>query len=537
LLLALHIMASAVRQPLRRVKGLRGKRWAAIAFAWVAGLASLPSPAVAEPPSVRFLGPTGRIPGPTTLKADARSNSGRIVAVTFLLDGVPLGSDTTAPYALYVNPGLVLPGRHHLRVAAVDNFGRRRSTRPITLSTTRFRAKVMTASPRRGLRGALAALRRGGVTVRLSPGRYRLHELELGDGARLRGAGRRTVISAPPATPYWALLIAKGRNIDISNLTLDGGGPGRGAGIAVAVFDGSRNVRLRRLHMIHVRTHGVNVWGSHANISVQDSQIESDGNGDAGVIALGSDRSRDTSVIRTRIRGFRSHGILLAQTKYGRPAAALHGLALDNVISDIRDPARDACTYAPNTAPKCGTNEGGIWTGGVEAAIIGNTVRSARWDGIETVGSSTRTTVVGNEISDTRTGIYLEHSTNDSLFSRNLIVDARTGINVEWWHEGVGSSRNRFTFNRIVSASRSGVFVDVGDDGNQIIGNTFVGGTRPAIVLQGSSMNVVRGNQGCRGGGGDLVREQAGTRDGGGRAEPKQNQLVDNTVSQSCRAR
>jgi parallel beta-helix repeat protein len=537
LLPVLHMIASAVRQSLLRIAGLRGKRWAAIAFAWVAAAASLPSAAVAEPPSVSFLGPTGRIVGPTTLKANAASDSGRIVAVTFLLDGVPLGSDTTAPYALYVNPGLFQPGRHRLRVEAVDNFGRRRSTGPITLSTARFRAKVLTASPRRGLRRALAALHDGGVTVRLGPGRYRLHEIELGDGARLRGAGRGTIISAPRRTSYWALLIAKGRNIDISDLTLDGGGPGRGAGIGVAVFDGSRNVRLRRLHLIHVRTYGVNVWGSHADISVQDSQIESDGNGDAGVFALGSDRSRDTSVIRTRIRGFRSHGILLAQTKYGRPAAALHGLALDNVISDIRDPARDACTYAPHTAPKCGTNEGGIWTGGVEAAIIGNTIRRARWDGIETVGSSTRTTVVGNQISNTRTGIYLEHSTNDSLFSRNLIVDARTAINVEWWHEGVGSSRNMFTFNRIVSARRYGLFVDVDDDGNQIIGNTFVGGIRPAIVLQGSSMNVVRGNHGCRGNGGSLVREQAGNRDGGGRAEPKKNQLVDNTVSRSCRAR
>ena len=531
----LHIIASAARQSSSSV--LRGKRWAAIAFALLAAAVSLPSAAVSDPLSVRFLGPTGRILRPATLKADATSDSGRIVAVTFLLDGVPLGSDTTSPYALSLNPGLLRPGRHSLRVEAVDNHGRRGSTGPITVRTARYRMRMLTASPRRGLRRALTALRHGGVTVRLRPGRYRLNHIEIGDATRLLGAGPRTVISPPRGKRYWALLIAKGRGIVISDLTLDGGGPGRGAGIAVAVFDGSRNVRLSRLHMIHVRTHGVNVWGSHANVSVQDSQIEGDGNGDAGVFALGSDRSRDTSVIRTRIRGFRSYGILLAQRNYGRPAAAMHGLALDNVISDIRDPARDACTYAPRTTPKCGTNEGGIWTGGVEAAIIGNTIRRARWDGIETVGSSTKTTVVGNKIKDTRTGIYVEHSTNDSLFSRNLVVDTRTGINVEWWHDGVGSSRNTFTFNHIVSAKRSGLFVDVGDDANRIIGNTFVGGARPAIVLQGSSRNVVRDNRGCQGNGAGLVREQAGNRDGGGRAEAKKNRLVDNTVSRSCRAR
>jgi len=225
---------------------------------------------------------------------------------------------------------------------------------------------------------------------------------------------------------------------------------------------------------------------------VQDSLIDGDGGAQTGVFALGSDRSRATSVIRTRIRGFRSHGILLAQREYGRTAAALHGLALDNVVSDIRDPARDRCYYAPNREPKCGTNEGGIWTGGVEAAIIGNTVLRARWDGIETVGSSTRTTVVGNTIRDTRTGIYLEHSTNDSLFARNVVTGARTGINVEWSHDGQGSTHNAFTSNRIVSATQGGLFVDVGDDGNQIVENVFVGGARPAIVLQGTSDNVVR---------------------------------------------
>jgi parallel beta-helix repeat protein len=459
------------------------------------------------------------------------------VAVTFLLDGAPLGSDTLAPYTFDLDPGLVHPGGHRLRVAVVDNLGRRRSTAPVALRTTRFRTKALTATPKKGLDRALAALRRGNATVRLAPGRYRLHDVKLGDGARLLGAGPETVISPPSGASYFAVLIARGRNITISDLTVDGDGPGPGRGIAVAVFDGSSDVRLRRLRMIRVRTDGVNVWGAFSNVSVQDSLIEGDGSAQTGIFALGSDRSRDTSVIRTRIRGFRSFGILLAQKEYGRPAAALHGLALDNVVSDVRDPARDRCTYAPNTTPKCGTNEGGIWTGGVEAAIIGNTVLRARWDGIETVGSSTRTTIVGNEIRDTRTGIYLEHSTKDSLFSKNLVVDTRTGINVEWWHDGQGSTGNTFTSNRIVSATRGGLFVDVGDDGNQIVENVFVGGGRPAIVLQGTSDNIVRRNLGCRAGDGELVREQRGTLDDGRRAEPRRNRLAGNTTSATCRAR
>ncbi len=535
---------------------MRGGKWAAMALAWliVAAVVTLAivrqngrsEPSHSRPtssflsssangaPAVELLAPPGTVAGPTTLKAAAKARSGRVVAVTFFLDGVPLGSDTVAPYTLPLDPGLVRPGSHRLRITAVDNLGRRRSTTPVTLRTERYETKAVTATPEKGLDRALAALRRGDVTVRLAPGRYQLHDAKIGDGARLIGSGPRTVITAPSGASYFALLVAKGRNIAISDLTVDGGGPGPGKGIAVAVFDGSRDVRLSRLRITRVRTDGVNVWGAFSNVSVQDSLIEGDGTARTGVFSLGSDRSRDTSVIRTKIRGFRSHGILLAQKEYGRPAAALHGLALDNVVTDIRDPARDACTSSPHTTPKCGTNEGGIWSGGVEAAILGNTVLRARWDGIETVGSSTRTTVIGNEIRDTRTGIYLEHSTNDSLFSKNLVVDARTGINVEWWHEGQGSTNNTFRSNRIVSAGRTGLFVDVGDDGNQIVDNIFVGGARPAIVLQGTSDNLVRRNVGCRAGDEELVREQSAYYDSGARAVPRRNRVTGNTAGSSC---
>jgi parallel beta-helix repeat protein len=496
---------------------------------------ALLSSAAAGSPSVTLSRPPASVGRPTTLKAAAKARSGRIVAVTFALDGAPLGSDTTAPYRLLLDPELVSSGRHRLQATAVDSHGRRRSTAAVAFKTEPH-ARALVASPDHGLARALAALRRGHVTVRLAHGHYRLHDVTVGDGARLIGSGPGTVISAPPG-PYFAVLVARGRDVTISNVLVDGGGPGGGRGIAVAVFDGSRNVRLSHVSLTHVRTDGVNVWGAYSNVSVQDSEIDGDGTAQVGVFALGSDQSRDTSVIRTKIRGFRSHGILLAQKEHDRPAAALHGLALDNFVSDIRDPARNACVYAPNTTQRCGTNEGGIWTGGVEAAIIGNTVTRARWDGIETVGSSTRTTVVDNRIQSTRTGIYLEHSTHDSLFSKNVILDAGTGINVEWFHDGQGSTRNTFTANRIVSASKGGLFVDVGDDGNQIVHNLFVGGARPAIVLQGTSDNVVHQNTGCGAGDEDLVHEQSAYYDTGRRAEPRRNQVTANSTRGSCRAR
>jgi parallel beta-helix repeat protein len=240
-------------------------------------------------------------------------------------------------------------------------------------------------------------------------------------------------------------------------------------------------------------------------------------------------------VIRTRVRGFTSFGILLQQQKYGHPAADLHGVVLDNLVSDIRDPRRDGCwTAAKSRTRGCGTNEGGIWTGGVEAAVIGNTVVRARWDGIETVGSSTRTTIVENEIRNTRTGIYLEHSTNHSVIARNVIVDTEAGIQVEWRYDGVGSSHNTFVANRIVGAEAAGLFVDTGGEGNRILRNLFVGGVRPAITLQGSSENVVQDNLGCGGKLGSLVGAEIGQRDDGSLAHPRGNRLRGNRSVPSC---
>ena len=494
-------------------------------------------PAAGKGPTVEFLGPE-RLTRPADLTARARSVAGsRVVAVTFLLDGRPLGSDTTRPYRLDVDPALLPPGRHRVRVQAVDNLGRRRSTKPSSVTIEPEGSEIVEATPGPSFARARDALEKGDVTVRLAPGRYRVDELELGSGARLIGSGPGTVLASPPGKRYWALVVAKGKNIRIADLTLDGGGDTRKdeeRGIAVAVFDGSSDVRLQRLRVIRVRHHAVNTWGAHSNVSVQDSQIESDGTAEAGVVALGSDQTRDTSVIRTRVRGFTSFGILLQQQDYGRPAADLHGVVLDNVVSDIRDPSRDGCwTEAKDRTPGCGTNEGGIWTGGVEAAVIGNTVRRARWDGIQTVGSSTRTTIVDNEIRDTRTGIYLEHSTHRSLIARNLIVDALTGINVEWWHEGAGSRRNTFAFNRILG-SETGIFVDVGGDNNRIVGNVFVGGPNPAIILQGSSNNVVQNNRGCRMRTGSLVGLESARWDDGREAVSRGNRMNENKSAGSC---
>jgi Right handed beta helix region len=472
---------------------------------------------LAAPARLAYAGPR-RLEGVATLRARVRRGGARIVAVTFLLDGEPLGTDTRAPWRLDVDASALRKGRHGMRVVAVDSLGARTTSRLASVRAVAAGRRPLTITSATGLRSVLPALAEGGVSVRLAPGRYTVSHLELGDGARLVGSGSRTVLTA--AAPAWSLVTVRGHHVRLAGLTIDGAGR---AERAVGVAAGSHDVRLQRLRIRRIRVTGVEVWGAHSRISLQDSSIAGSGAAGSGVFELGSDESRDMSVIRTRITGFRSFGINFAQRAYDRPAAALHSLALDNDISAIDDPrAAD------------GTHEGGIWSGGVAAAIIGNRVRDTGWDGIQTVGSSRRVTVVGNRIARTRVGIYLEHETNDSLFARNVIADTGTGINVEWRYDDAGSSRNTFEANRLVRPGEAGVFVDVEGDRNRIVGNVVAGGRGPAVVLQGASGNLMAGNRGCERPGQAVVVQQSARHDDGRAAHSLRNRLRDNESVPSC---
>jgi hypothetical protein len=463
------------------------------------------------PPGVRYAGPR-RIAGHTTLRARVADRGPRTVAVTFLLDGEPLGTDTVPPFALDVEAALLPRGPHRLAVAAVDALGGRTASRPVRVRVGEPSRGILAATPARGLDAALAALARGHATVRLGPGRYGLDHLELGSGSRLIGSGRDTVLTA--AGGAWSLVTVRGRGVRISDLAIDGAGRAeRGIGVA----SGSHDVRVQRVRIEGITETGVEVWGEHSRISVQDSVIAGGGAHGAGVFELGSDASRAMSVIRTDISGFRSHGINFAQRQYDRPAAARHGLALDNRISDIDDPAAAS-----------GTHEGAIWTGGVEAAIVGNRIRDTGWDGIQTVGSSTRATVVGNDIARTGVGIYVEHETNDSLIARNAIADVATGINAEWRYGGAGSGSNTYERNTVLRPSESGIFIDVAGDRNRLVDNVVIGGSGPAVVLQGASDNVVTGTAGCDRPGEPVVIQRSAHFDDGLAAHSLRNRLARN---------
>jgi parallel beta-helix repeat protein len=489
-----------------------------VACGLVATAALLLAAAPAEPAAtngLRYTGPAV-VSDLSVLRAQAPRN---VVAVTYLVDGRPVATATAAPFALRLTRGDIRPGRHHLWLQAVTNNGTRRLSRWVRIQALGSAGPTITASPSRRLGAALAALAHGHATVVLDPGVYRLHDVRLGDGARL--AGRPGTILRAPTSRYSNVLLVDGRDVRVSNLTIDGGGPGPGDGEAIAVGPSARTFRASRVRVVRIRRAGLYAWGSFHDISIQDSLLTSNGSADGAAIVGLHEGGSHASVVRCRIAGFRGWGINFAQSAYRRLDMGWHAVALDNVVTDVDDPSRAN-----------GTDEGGIWSGGPGAAIVGNTIRRATWDGIETVGSSERSLIAGNLVTDTRTGIYLEHATNNSVIARNTIRRVGTGINVEWRYGDVGSSDNRFVRNTVTQASKAGIFVDVGSDRNALSDNR-ISSTPNGIVLQGASRNLVTRNLLC-GPQPPSISQTTGVWDNGTPAQPAQNLIQNNRVARAC---
>jgi hypothetical protein len=473
---------------------------------------------VRRPPSVAYAGPT-TLHGRVTLRAHPYGAT-RVVAVTFMLGGRPLGTVTNAPWTLDVDAVLLPAGKARLTVTAVDRLGHRGSSAPSTVTVLRGGERVLRASPERGLRRALRALSKGSVLVHLAPGTYRVRDIVLGPGARLAGSGQATILT-PSINSSDTLLSTSSNHVRMSDLVVRGGWQ-----IDQAIsISGANDVRLQRIWISGVRVNGIEIWGAHSRDSIQDSALFGSGVAtNAGVFELGSGKTSQTSVVGTRISGFRGFGVIFDQRFHGLPRAALHNLALDNRISDIIDPTIHDDTDA-----------GGIWTGGAQAAVIGNVISDTGTDGVETVGSSIGDTIVDNHIRNTPVAIYIEHSTSQSLVLRNQTSSSNTGINVEWRHDGGGSNANTFAHNRI-AATEAGVFVDVRDDYNSIVANTFVGSEATPITFQGSSENLARDNVACAAGSQPFVVQRSARLPSGDVAEASHNRLVDNVRTNSCTA-
>jgi len=472
--------------------------------------------------SIAYHGPLTLRPG-AKLTAKISLPSSRVVGVAFLLDGRPIASDTAPPYTAVVLPeDLRRSTRGVMRVRVLT-----RNARTIDSPAVRVRlderpvGRIIRAGPAKNLRRAVAALAAGRVTVLLAPGEYDLGHLRLGSGARLIGSGPQTTLLAPQGEYEWVVGV-RGDDVIVADLAIDGRGPGKGGGYGVVVHPGSEHVVLRRLTISRIRRYGVHAYGEYSEVSVQDSSIDGAGTADSGVLARVADAG-DVSVIRSRITRFRSFGINFQKIDHDEPERGARNVALDNVITDIRD-----------TVDTDGRSQGGIWSGGAAAAIVGNVVTRAAWDGIETVGSSEGVLIARNRISETRFGIYLEHETDGTTVMDNTISKVELGMIVEWRYDGVGSERNTFLRNTVSGATRNSMFLDLGADENLISGNRFLGaGGSSVIILQGSSGNRIVDNFACAAPGA-LVVERTARSDEGALVAPGGNEIARNVVRPVC---
>lgn len=439
-------------------------------------------------PAVSGVHAAKTVGGLVRFEATVSPRGARVRLVNFLVDGHVVGSDSAAPFSFDWNPADLRAGRHVLRATASAADGVASSSPPVRISTSGRLRATRELRPSHSLRAAVAALPRSGGSVHLAPGVYRVHDLWLRSGVHLIGSGPSTILRPAAGTSYESVLNIRGKGVTVRGLTVDGNataGKARGAGQAIQVGPGARDVVLSHVRIDRPRKEGVYLWGDHQRVSVQDSAIDGANRASAGVKDRISDStSGDTSVLRTTVRNMRDFGINFFPWTPSRVYPGARAIAVGNTIRHIQNASTDN-----------GTNESGIWTGGVDAVIRDNVVTDTGWDGIQTIGMTQRGVIAGNRISNTRVGIYAEHDTWDTLIEANTMTRIRgTGINVEWRYDGHGSGRLTIRRNRIISPALYGVFIDVAANDNVITGNVVSNARGGGIGLQGSTGNLVSGN-------------------------------------------
>ena len=171
-------------------------------------------------------------------------------------------------------------------------------------------------------------------------------------------------------------------------------------------------------------------------------------------------------MIRSRIRGFTSFGVILRQTGARPPAAALHGVVLDNDVCDIRDPSRDACWTRRSTARRLRHERGRH----LDRRRGG---RGDREHGpARQVGRDRDRGLV--DAHDGRRGTRSRHADRDLRRALDATVDVRAQPDRRRARRGSTSSGGTKapapggtpSFNRIVR-SKAGIFLDVGGDRNR----------------------------------------------------------------------
>jgi hypothetical protein len=295
------------------------------------------------------------------------------------------------------------------------------------------------------LRAALTRNRR--TTIVLAPGSYR---------------GRRPFLNTAGHRLYAR---RRGSAVLYAGLSLGGNG-GRGGAVARGLVVDLRD-RART-----VDGAAIEIWGVGAGSQVLDTVVRGHGVVASGIVARRPDR---VALRRVVARGFTDYGIAIDANEPGRGRLA-HGFTVRDV--DVAGVARRPAGSSSGRSEAC------LWLGNTGA------VRRARVRDCGSAGLWTGTAAIGVRVADLQvdrapTGIYLEHFTRDSVFTRVRVGrGVRIGALGEWadpaWDRRPASVDN--VIERGLFRSRlAGVYLDEGTTRTTVRGSVFAGQSWGAI--------------------------------------------------------
>ncbi len=405
--------------------------------------------------------------------------------VDVVVDGHVVGSGTAAPFTYRLDTARLAQGTHRLWTTAWDaSFRHHRSVAvDLVVAPTAYRRRPAGAGTERALRRMVArAGRAGGGVVRIRPGEITLHgTLDVPSGVDVIGAGAGATTLRAAAPSNASVVRLGGSGASLRDVALDAGGT------TFAAVDlnqqGSHDDLVQGVAITGLgsRSAGVDMWADgRRNCSVQDTTVDGAFTGSAGVRTTAA--GTGDAVLRTRVRNVRDFGIAFFALNSGQTATAPGAVAAHDVVTGVQN---------PDTAN--GTNEAGIWLGGVAGAAYANVVRNTGWDGIWTGNGGRNSAVVDNVVRDTGVGAYLEHGSTGVLVADNHFAHVNIGVNVEWTYGGGGSTNVDIRGNRVVGA-QWGVWLSIGTNNSSIVGNHLLDSRGAAVQLQGVSGTVVRDN-------------------------------------------
>lgn len=305
--------------------------------------------------------------------------------------------------------------------------------------------------------------------------------------AALQSPRRRTIVlrsgvydsDRPFLNPHGHRIYAAslGRAVLRAGISL-GGNTGRGGGlvrgVVVDVADPNRTVEGA----------GIAVWGAGRHSRILDTTIR----GNAVLAAgIGGRRPDGLTVRRVVVRDVTDYGVFAdASDRENAPAGRFS-------ISDLDV----AYVERPQPGSSDGRAEACLWVGH-PGTVRRVRVRACAWAGVWTGSATRRARIDQVDINRTRTGLYIEHFTYDSRFSRLRVgSQVRDGVIAEWaapdWGGKPASVRNVIERCRIASYE-VGVYLDEGTTETTVRRCVFVGQRWGAIGDYRGIRNRFAGN-------------------------------------------